>query len=224
MTLNEIAYSIKNRLEGFVPSDDSLLDIEYIYDMVKKARAELLVKLDKKKMRIDDYFYQKICCLEIVCEKTICDEVEVSRQYKVEIPNISPIASGVQYLGSPDMSYGFQYTSVTGFINNFASQFSSKRTYYTFIENFAYIKNLPTPDMKYICLVGILEDPLNGKCASITANDEFPIPLSYIPEIEEMVIRQLMPTMVMMPDNANDATPDIRSNRLNYIQPQRRKR
>jgi hypothetical protein len=225
MTLNEIAYSIKNRLEGFIPSDDSVLDIEYMYSRVNVARGALIRMLVDKKMSLDDDFYQKICCLEIQCETTICDNIELSRAYYVNVPDTVSVAQGIKYFGDVDIARAFTYVSNTGFINNHASQISSKIPYYTFINGKAYVKNLPTADMKYLCMIAILDNPLDGKCITRSADDPYPLPQIYVQQIEEMVMQELMPSMMIFPDNANDASNDARSNPLNYkIQPIKRRK
>lgn len=216
MTLNEIAYSIKNRLEGFIPSDDSVLDIEYIYSRINVARSNLVMTLEKNKISIDDSFYQKICCLKIECESTVCGGMELSNSYYVELPDRININHTIKYFGDVDLSQSFTLVSNTGFIFNHASQFSKNIPYYTLIGNKAYVKNLPTSDMEYMCMVAILNNPLDGKCIRSSADDQYPLPQIYVQDIEQMVINELMPSMMVFPDNANDASSDARVNKLNY--------
>jgi len=57
-TLNEIAYNIKNIVEGGVGSDDSNLSTRQIKQMIHVKRAELLVKYTDNGRKTSDVCYQ----------------------------------------------------------------------------------------------------------------------------------------------------------------------
>lgn len=221
MTLSEIAYSIKMKLEGLSPSDDSLLEDEYIYSRINLARAYIIKMLERQNQSIDDDFYQSICCLKVECEELICDGIQLEESFIVKLPHIVSVKKGIKYFGTTNFRNGFQYVNTTGYVYNHASQLASKGTYYTVIGNTAHIRNLPTPDTVYVCIVAILEDPLEGGCIDITADEEYPLPAVYLNDVEQMVVQSMMISMQIFPDMANDASPDARINAMNvYMQMQ----
>jgi hypothetical protein len=217
MTANQIIYSIKNRLEGFLPSDDSVLDPEYIADRISLARSELVRKLENQKVPIDDDFYQKVCCLEVKCEDTICGKYDIASHFYVDVPATIAISTGIKYFGTASLGNGFQYTSNSGFINNQFSQIASRGSYYTFVGGRAYVRNLPTPETTYLCMIAILDNPLADKCPGLSYDEEYPIPGMYVQEVEDMVVQMLLPSMAILADQVNDASNDQRANKLNYI-------
>ena len=57
-TLNEIAYNIKNIVEGGVGSDDSNLSLRQIKYMIHVKRAELLLKYTDNGRKTSESMYQ----------------------------------------------------------------------------------------------------------------------------------------------------------------------
>lgn len=207
-TLAEIGFSIRNMLTGFVSSDDERLDMELIYKKIHDVRAVLIREDLDTRGRVPFDMYQEINCLEVKCEPIVCNGVDSGEvDHYIEIPKlITGLGwSDIYYLGTVGRKGGFQRTGVTQFQYNEHSQLKKKKPYYTIIGGKAYLKNLPSDSLKYISLIGILEDPMNTGCYDVTENDEYPIPAHMIHKMEIIVIKHFASSMGILPDEFNNA-------------------
>ena len=211
---NEIAYSIRNQVKGYFSTDDERIDIELIYKMMANVRS-LLIKEDYKlNKRVAEDYYQECPCLEIQCGKIECAGISIkSDTFYIELPDIEDVTGAIKYLGTADLAIPFTQKTYQGLIYNDGNKYTSNIPIYTTIDNKAILKNLPTPNMKYINLVAVFEDP-NGcanKCYQNAEEMAYPTPNNIIHKLELICIKQLMSTLPVLPDERNNATD-------NYVQ------
>jgi hypothetical protein len=205
-SLAAIGFSIRNQVKGFFSSDDERIDIELIYKMVKQVRSTMAKNRYKEVGSVDELMYQEICCLEVKCTEIICNGTGSGTfEYSVDLPILEDIYGNIKYFGSGDKKYSFTEKNWRGHLYAKASPYTGNLPYFTRVQNRAIIGNIPTPDMKFACIIALLADPLNGGCYLLDENDDFPISSNMIHELELICIKQLMSTLQIAPDNKNDA-------------------
>jgi hypothetical protein len=85
------------------------------------------------------------------------------------------------------------------------SAWTGNKPYYTIVGTEFKVGNIPTTGLKYVCLIGILSNPLDGKCYTATENDPYPVPNHIVHELELIAIKQLMSTLNVPPDVKNNS-------------------
>ena len=208
ITLAQIGFSIRNQVKGFFSSDDERIDIEFIYKKVKDARSLLIREEYKQYGRVAPELYQEICCLEIECRELECqgEKSGIIEKY-VKVPALENLGSAaIKYFGSPDHKTPFNYRNYQGHLYGNASRWTGQDPYFTPVGHEFIIGNFKDDDMKVMCMVALLEDPLNGGCYTITENDDFPVSQSMVHKIELIIIKQLMSTLGVLPDTKNNAS------------------
>lgn len=211
VSLAQIGFSIRNQAKGYFSSDDERIDIELIYKMVHQIRSSLIKERYEEGLYLDATFYQEICCLEVKCRNTVCNGIESGEvEYYVEGP-------AIEDLGGPEiMFFGtlatadqprqeFSQTNYMGMLYADHSPWTGGKTRYMIVGNEIKIKNIPTSGLKYVCLIAILSDPMNGKCFTQSENDPYPIPNNLVHKLELIALKQLMSTLQNPPDQKNNA-------------------
>ena len=84
------------------------------------------------------------------------------------------------------------------------SSYTGNAPTFTLIDNKAILKNLPTDNMKYLCIIGIFENPRNY----CKPEDPFPIARHLVHKLELLAIQQIMSTLSIGPDEYNNAKDD----------------
>lgn len=206
-TLAEIGFSIRNQAKGYFSSDDERIDIELIYKMVHQIRATLIKNLLREKRTIDNNFYQEICCLEVQCRNITCAGVDSGEvEYYVDAPSLEDLGGNeVIYFGTADKRTEFSSRNYMGKLYGNYSAWTGNKPYYTIVGSEFKIGNIPTNGLKYVCLIGILSNPFEGKCYSLTENDPYPVPNHIVHELELIAIKQLMSTLNVPPDVKNNS-------------------
>lgn len=208
-TLAEIGFSIRNQVKGFFSVDDERIDIEFVYKKIRDVRSLLIRNQLREQRMLDPALYQEICCLEIKCRQTTCNGIKSGAdEYYVELPKIENGVGfcAIKYLGTIDKLNAFNHKNYQGYLYGQSSPYTGDKPYYTIVGSEALIKNLPTTGGKYLCLIAILEDPLNGGCYMANENDPYPVSNVMVHELELIVIKQLMSVLNVQPDLKNDAT------------------
>jgi len=206
-TLAEIGYSIRNQVKGYFTSDDERIDIELVYKMVHEIRGILIRNRLKENRALDANLYQEITCLEVECRNLICNNVDSGDiEYYVSAPALDDLGGyEVMYFGSADKKQEFSSRNFMGNLYGNNSPWTGHKPYYTVVGSEFKIGNPPTSGLKYVCLIGILSNPLNGKCYSVGENDPYPIPSNMIHELELIALKQLMSTIRNPDDMKNNA-------------------
>jgi hypothetical protein len=203
-TLAEIGYSIRNQVKGYFSSDDERIDIQLVYDKAWDVRS-LLIKEEYRRFKtLNPQDYVSKCCLEVECDIVTCNGFNSGEKRTfVKIPKLEASLGkdGIKYFGGSNLNSPFRYQNFSGFM------FSGHETYtggvpgYSLVDDYALLKNLPTKGMKFVCIIGVFEDP-SDHCKE---DDPFPIARHLVHKLELLVIQQLMSTLQIGPDEKNDA-------------------
>lgn len=207
LSLASIGFSIRNQIKGFFSTDDERIDIELIYKQIKDVRA-LLIKDEINTVKaVNNAFYQTISCLELKCRSIICDGIDSEeKEYFVEIPVLADAGTHtIKYFGSADKKTSFNQRNYQGHLYGNASPWTGSCPCYTIIGGEALIGNVTSDELKYLTLVAILDDPLNGGCFTLGENDPFAIPQSVVHKLELIVIKQLLSVINIIPDIKSNA-------------------
>ena len=206
-TLAEIGFSIRNQAKGYFSSDDERIDMELIYKMVHQIRSSLIKEAYLPARFVDNNFYQEICCLEVQCRNLICNGLDSGDvEYYVTTPQLEDLSGAeIYYFGSADKKNKFQYRNYMGKLYGNASPWTGLKPFYVADRGEFILGNIPTSGMKYVCLIAILSDPMNGACFSLTENDPYPIPNNIVHKLELIALKQLMSTLQNPPDQKNNS-------------------
>lgn len=203
-TLAEIGYSIRNQVKGYFSSDDERISIEFVYDKAWDIRSLLIKEEYRRHHQLNDQDFVSKCCLDIVCKETCEGSGEF--EYTVTIPTLESSVGydGVKYFGSPNMKTPFRRSNYQGFLYSGSESYTGNAPTYTLYDDLAILKNMPTDNMEKVCIIGIFEDP-RDYC---DPNDPFPIARHLVHKLELLAIQQLMSTIQIGPDEANNARDD----------------
>jgi len=195
-------------LSAFNLTDDFEIDAEIIKDKINDVRSVLIAEEWKAKM-LDDQYYQKVCCLEIKCEDVACNVAGVpmkagQKQYYVELPALNNRIDwdNIKYLGTIDMANNFNRLTLSGMLSSDGNRWTAKDTFYTVINDRAILKNLPTANTRFLCLVGILDRP-NQSCDWL--NDDTDYPCSNVLKLEMLVKQDILSAYGLPKDKLQDS-------------------
>jgi len=211
--LRNIVESIKEELSRYKITDDFAIDDEYLKDKVNDVRASLIREAYRSGM-IDEKYYQQMCCLEVECSEVGCEISGVTipsgiKVWYTDLPTlVQDIADkDIKYFGLMGLTSKWSRISMESFLNLEGNIWSSTSTVYTMVGNRIYIKNLPTTGVKFVCLVGILYNPVES--CDFDINDDYPVPSDLT--LQMLVKKDIMSTgFIALPDNYNDGrAPDV---------------
>lgn len=193
-SLEAIVSGIALNISGGKETDDSLLNHEYIADLVHAERASI-INLIKNRPSIQTDFYQEICCLEIKCDTTNCTPYsDVGTPY-IEIPALAESLGGrvIKSLRVGDK----EYYNARVYRNN-------KHTYK--VKGSKIELNYVAPGAKFVCLEAVFYNPT--KAALICGEEKeipYACPSEYISQIAIRVEARLRQMRGMPIDNRNNA-------------------
>lgn len=205
--LKNIVYSIKEELSGYKITDDTLFEDDYLIDKINGVR-EVIINEQFRTMYIDPVFYQQMCCLEILCDEMGCEVGEEfyrsgHKQYYVKIPPlINKVGfSNILHFGLDDMLTQFNRTTIAGYISSDGALWTKKSPIYVVLSDKILIKNLPNPNLKFLCMVGLLSNPT--KACNYDENEDYPVSDTY--KLEMLVKKDIMSMYGIVGDELNDA-------------------
>lgn len=211
-TLNEIAYSIRNQLTGFVSSDDERIDIELIYKKVRDVRSLLIKEEYELKKFLDPALYQRIECLKIKCKEFECEGKKSGEfEYYIDLPKAETYMNdrAIRYLGTADLKTPFVHRPVQGLSVINYNRWTAHSPSYTRLDDKAILNNIQK-DLCFVSVVMVKEDPLESLDEHICkADDEYPLPGYMIHKLELLVIKQFAATLGIKPDETNNARGDL---------------
>lgn len=207
-SLAKIIYSIKEQLSAYHVTDDTVYDDEFLADKIADVRSNLIYDEQQKKSLSDGY-YQQICCLEVMCEEKTCtiNGVDVSSgdvTYYIDLPALNERVGdiNIKYLGLTDMLTKFDQKSMDGFISLAGSPYTSGRPAYMRVGKRAYLRNLPTDGTRFLCIIGLLANPVN---ACDFSDEETPYPVPDVFKLELIVKRDILSTYGISADELQDS-------------------
>ena len=211
-SLKKIVYSIKEALEGYNITDDTVYSNEYIADKVKDVRSTMIIDEIRNNI-VDDGNYSQYCCLEVQCQNKSCtingqtitsDEIE----YYVELPRLVPNTgwNNIKYFGLIDMKTPFSRKNVDGFLSLDGNKWTGKDPAYLVVDSHAYLANLPSSGIKFLCMIALLDDPID-EC-DWDEDDDYPV--SDVFKLEMLVKKDILSTFGIRADveqDSRDTTP-----------------
>lgn len=211
-SLLKIIYSVQEQLSGFNVTDDTPYSEEFLKDLANVFRSALIKEEINQTKLVSDSYYQSMCCLEVICREQSCvsgsETVKSgSKQYYVELPKlIGGVGNNdIKYLGLDDYKNGFIRTNLLGFNTSDGDKYGRMRTRYMMVGKEAILKNIPTKGLKYVCLIGLLDDPTTS--CLWDADVEYPLPNHLIVRLETLMLKQILSTYNIKPDLKNDGLP-----------------
>ena len=213
--LEHIASRVQMKLLGGVVTDENRFPLNLVEDAVHAARAWYLGEKLSKKFTIPGAYYQRVNCLKIRCEETMCDGIGTGEfRYLVTIPEVvgGLGRAAIRFAGDVNGKISFLPTSTLNPEEGDHFPFVPQKTVpkYFFFGNELELFNLPTPNMKYFMLDAIFANPAHPliKMCDDTARP-YPIPADDIKIIEDLITKDYYYTLLRIrPDLKNDATPN----------------
>jgi hypothetical protein len=212
-TLNQILHEIKEGDNSFHITDDYRVDDMLIIEMINDVRATLIRDEKTRTGFIAGNYYQTDCCYEIVCEEDSCtfNGVEIStgkKMYKVKLRPLIESLGGLElkYIGNPSLGVEFQPMSFDQFLASVGRLFTAGEPAATLMGSDLWLKNLPTPGMKFVCLTALLKNPTTA-CDWDNDKTEYPVPSKS--KLIDMVNYRLMSKGRMPADKLNNAADDL---------------
>jgi len=213
-TLNEIAYTILNKVKPHF-SDDSDLNIRTIKHDIHTERAEFLKKRRAKGSPIIDVFVQDLGCLELeVADAADCCDITSGcsvLRTKLDIPNdikITRVGSIVK------TKLKFKYLTYEEALVAGNGRFANNLIYAFPLNNKIYLKsnNQEIALLSHINVRGVFEDPTEVRAftqcgTEITCysdDDEYPMERAMEKYIREMLINVYLKAEQIPIDLAND--------------------
>lgn len=203
-SLLQIRYSILEQVKGNLLSDDIRLRSAFIDKLIRDKRNLLVHQQSKRGTGIDSGFFQTFDCLKIECDRVTCAGYDsgVSVQY-VKLPEGS--ADHIAYLGNVEGTIPFLQSPLTAAPLQLPGRFGRTTTRYMVAEGRAILVGVPS-GINYLRLVAVINDPINGGCLPLQAKQPYPIPIGLVAQLETLVIKQLLSTQPIQPDNTNNAS------------------
>lgn len=212
----QICYSIIDQVTGRIPSDDNKIEEEWVISKMNDIRAVLLRDFYNQYGYLPDEAYQLVCCIEIACKKVTCNGVTLPDvTYYSELPDLltGVDRASIKYLGLANFEKDFDRLPLSGWMNSDGSLWTSNEPVYTIVEDEAWYKNLPTPDIKYLCMVAAFAGPTSVCDTSL--NDPYPLPDDLVHKLELLTIKQILSTLPIPADEIQDS----QDNTVNNIDP-----
>jgi len=209
----EIVFSIMEGLNSYNISDDTVFDEDHIGYQVDIARIAI-IKEEMTAKKLSSQYYQKMCCIEVLCNKEGCNVPGIGMVYTGDITYyanmpglISFVEDNIKYLGPATWKSkdAFYKTEFDLFINGTTGIWDQGQPIYTLINEMVLFKRLPTDGLKYVCLLGLLESPET----SCEFDAEKPYPVSDPLKLEIIVIKNLLSRLGLNYTDKNNASPDI---------------
>jgi len=207
-TYSEVVYSVINQVTAGNYTDDNMLSFELVGHVVNNVRSTLMKDYYEKTKFLDPSFYQKNCCLEVICEKVECNNVFSGQTDKViNIPNLANYLGqkAILYLGPASYNDPYNYVPLTNISYYKDRRFGGKLKSYTIIGNQVHLHNISISGLKYVCIIGAFEEPI-PECGidEGSGNWEYPIPGHLLHKLELLSIQQITTTFLRNTDIAND--------------------
>jgi len=210
-TLKEIVYSILESIYSHYITDDADISYEWVAAKAVDINVKLIEDAFNKKQSLDS-FYQKMCCIEVKCQKNTCvidGKVVPSGEvlWYSDIPKLNSNIGwkNISYLGLDNLKMGFRRVTINSFETEGRLDYQSRPTYYIAGEKM-YFRDLPESGIKFICLIGILSDPTTA--CNWDDDNIFPTPDAY--KLELRVKQDILSTFPMMPkDQQNDGQDNL---------------
>jgi len=208
-SLKEIISMVQEELANFHLTDDSEITPKYLKELANKIRNTLLSEEIKNK-GANAMYYQRVCCLEVICHRMGCtiDGIFVPSSsviWEVKLPPLVMKAGdkAILYVGTDQFKTNWVKMSLAGWMSIEGNIWSSTLASYTQVGDTIWIKNAPTSDLKYICAILLLYDPVNA-CDWNDETSQYPVPDIY--KLTMLMKQDILSTHGLPKDKQHDAT------------------
>jgi len=161
-------------------------------------------------------FYQRICCLEVLCDELVCGQykVPINTRY-LKIPQLENVPFNPMYLGPADGRTPFTRIPFTQFPFYTGGSFSRRAGAFSIVDDKAFLKYPVGINAASMCIYAILEDPMENTCVVLGEDDPYPLPQNMVHKLELIALKQILSTLPIRADQVNDA----RDGQLDSAQP-----
>jgi len=218
MTLREIASGIELTAYGGKPSDDVWsVNFDWIVQRVNIARADIIGKFSRVTVgAIPSQFYQRICCLDVLCETIGCDDKSsgITRHY-IKLPATLMGTMGniaIRYLGSgsgEEADLNFEVRMVNKLDVHRAALFVANRK-----SPFAVLtgpdelelRNIPPQftNIKKLCIEALFDVPVDTQ-GLMCLDVQYPVPGDILEDITNKVYFSINAMKSVRQDKHNDS-------------------
>lgn len=206
-TLAELRDSIISQVTGQIPSDDGRLEYGFIDKLIADKRAVLIADQAYTGLGINRAYFQEMDCLRISDHEVQCEgeSAGVTRRY-VDLPLVLSVPGSIRYLGTVDGLTSFQQRAYESFLRDVPSRFCEPVPTFSVIGKRAYVNR--EPQVEFVRMVAVLADPASNSCVLDFEETPYPIPADRVHTLELLVLKQLLSTLPIVPDNKNNAADD----------------
>jgi hypothetical protein len=208
-SLKEIISMVQEELANFHLTDDFEITPKYLKELANKIRNTLLSEEIKNK-GANAMYYQRVCCLEVICHRMGCTVdgqfvPSSSVIWEVKLPPLVMKAGdkAILYVGTDQFKTNWVKMSLAGWMSIEGNIWSSTLASYTQVGDTIWIKNAPTSDLKYICAILLLYDPVNA-CDWNDETSQYPVPDIY--KLTMLMKQDILSTHGLPKDKQHDAT------------------
>lgn len=219
-TLKEIAYSVLSQVYNFNISDDTDIDLDWIYYQINLIKNKVITEYLRNKNKIFEFDIHKylydVNCLKLECvdEAECCDITTDCNILKVVLPTniLYPEYTSVSLV---DKKKYFDYVPrplIQSYLNR---RILLGIGYWYYVQNRIYVISR-IPHLKYISISGVFEevdklqaitDCEDKPCFEITDTD-YPVEPIHLPMIEQYVVQLCRTALVNVKDLTNNALDD----------------
>jgi hypothetical protein len=205
-TLAEIRSSIIGQALGQVPSDDRRLRKRFVDHVIRSVRSELIKEISRKSAGLSQDFYQRICCLDVLCDEIVCGQYKIPLKTRyLQIPQLESIPFNPQYLGPADGRTPFTRIPFGQFPFYTGGSFRNRAGAFSIVDDKAFLHFPVGLNAASMCIYGILEDPMENSCVTLKEDDPYPLPQNMVHKLEIIALRQLLSTLPIQADAVNDS-------------------
>lgn len=207
-TLENITSRIQLMLTGGLVTDESRVDFDLLRDSIHVARAAHLAEKLRRKLTIHPQYYQRICCLKIVCQEVACEGIAAGNEMVVTIPpvfgqfgkksvkSVSDVLGTNQFTQVDDISARHKPAFIKS--NNVGGRYMLRG------DNLLVLANLPTQGMEYVCVEFLTTDPCNPLITSCDKSERYPVPADELEPIEMRAYERYRAMVGIPTDVTND--------------------
>lgn len=209
-TLKTIVYSIMEAIHEHHITDDHDISLEYIRKKINDINQKLIEERYRSGESLD-YFYQEICCVDVLCKKRSCvingeTIYEDTITWYSDLTNLNTSLGwkAIKYIGNSDYASNqeFHRLSLSGFQSIKGRRWTGHKTFY-FVNNTEVLyHNLPTTGIKKVCVLAILNDPTSA-CNWDDETTPYPTPDPY--KLELLVKQDILSTFGISKDEVQDS-------------------
>lgn len=215
-TLNQIRNSIREQVTGYMATDDTRLEDGFIDNIVRTKRSLIIRDRAKNGLGVESAFYQDLPCIEVTHGSAMCEGVQLDPDESMAIiPAVEAFRGSIAYFGSVSGKHPYGEMGLSAYLNATGGRFCVSNPVYTKGVGVIRIKFMDK-QVERVRLLAVLEDPAANSCLLDFEDSPYPVPLNIVHQLETLCLKQIMSTLPITPDTANNGTDDQgQSSRLN---------